>query len=63
MPVFIMWLSFGKSKVVKDVHNGMERGHTEHSTDRAHICVHKAVSLVNAHLAEGFRTDKPCQWT
>lgn len=49
-----MWLLFEKSKVVKDVYNGVERGHTEHSTDRAHICcTHRAVSLVDAHLQKG----------
>lgn len=30
-----------------------ERGHTEHSADRAHICIHKAVSLVDTHLPKG----------
>lgn len=48
-----MWVSLGKSKVVKHVYNGMDRGHTGHNTDRAYICIHKAVSLVNAHLQKG----------
>ena len=40
--------------MVKDVYHGIERGHTEHSTDRAHICcIHRAVSLVDAHLQQG----------
>ena len=48
-----MWLSFEKPKVVKDVHHGMERGHTEHSLDRAPTCIHNAVSLANAHSQKG----------
>lgn len=39
--------------MVKDVYRGRERGHTEHSVDRAHICIHKAVSLVDTHFPEG----------
>ena len=29
-------------KVVKDVHNGVGKGHSEHGFDRAHACIHKA---------------------